>query len=101
MRAWSFIGVVALSVALSACSSEKSSVGPMNGPGLEDDAQVKPELIERLLELEAVTSVVEEECAIEGYRQFVLTFRQPEDHHLPLGAAFEQRAVLLYASDDA
>lgn len=54
----------------------------------------------RIDRLPGVVSVRQRRSSVEGYRRFVIGFRQPVDHSRPGGATFVQRVVLMHRSTD-
>ncbi|PPK62796.1 S28 family serine protease [Actinokineospora auranticolor] len=54
------------------------------------------DIADRLRAIPGLTIVSESATPPEGYRFFLLTFKQPVDHHRPKGATFEQRFQLLH-----
>jgi hypothetical protein len=62
--------------------------------------QARDGLAARIDRLPGVVAVQERRSDVNGYRLFVVRFRQPVDHARPGGATFEQRVVVLHRSVD-
>ena len=63
------------------------------------DPPRQQDLADRIRDLPGVVSVRESAFVPEGYRFFVIRFRQPVDHHDPDGPSFVQRLTLLHRDE--
>ncbi|MGQ0839000.1 S28 family serine protease [Actinokineospora sp.] len=59
-------------------------------------SQTQQDIADRLRAIPGLTVVSESATPPAGYRFFILSYRQPVDHHKPRGQAFEQRFQLLH-----
>jgi len=67
-------------------------------PGGVGGADIKADIKDRILAIPGMSLI--EEKPVEGYRFFVLNYRQPVDHHRPWKGTFQQRLTVLHKDED-
>jgi hypothetical protein len=68
-------------------------------PAVAAPARAADDLVDRLTAIPGLTIV--SQSAPAGYRFFVLSYRQPADHHNPAAGTYEQRLTLLHRAAGA